>query len=386
MPLYDQMYLLSADDYFALTQTKGEHEKLVDTIRVNGGQINHIEIGEGGKVVIKPSDLTASSPTHAKVVEQRERKKTREETVSYPLAYDSSNGNGRERVNASREGKNDKNVLPPIEDVLEFPPIQRTFANSSQQTDSPKLSNQLTQVSPPTTETGTQMSASEKRDKAMQTIADKNRKSFSDAPFPSRSEVAEVGSQNIPLEKSAVSLSNSNRGDLAAPNPTLRDAFMQASPSNSGELVQPPQPSNEITIQPVPPSARAQSSIKRHSLDTTQEEEEKRMREFSPPPPAVQDLINERLEEINQTSPPSVNVNNSKDSQSDHEMENTNILRKRKKKNAASRVTKPLPSRKSLRIASLPPKTESVKAVLGKKNEKKSKNVRASNKSSSKLK
>ena len=64
MPLYDYMYLLPKDEYTSLKSTLSDHVRLVDSIKgdVNGGQVNHIEIGEGGKVVIKPTDITASSP------------------------------------------------------------------------------------------------------------------------------------------------------------------------------------------------------------------------------------------------------------------------------------------------------------------------------------
>ena len=56
------MYLISKDEYESQKQTCAEHDHLIDSIKgnINGGQVNHIELSEGGKVVIKPSDISAS--------------------------------------------------------------------------------------------------------------------------------------------------------------------------------------------------------------------------------------------------------------------------------------------------------------------------------------
>ena len=56
------MYLISKGEYKSLKRVNDEHASLIDSIAgdVNGGQVNHIEIGEGGKVVIKPNHLSAS--------------------------------------------------------------------------------------------------------------------------------------------------------------------------------------------------------------------------------------------------------------------------------------------------------------------------------------
>ena len=58
--LYDYMYLIPKEEYRSLQTTSSDHAKLVDSIAgdVNGGQVNHIEIGEGGRVTIKPTDIT----------------------------------------------------------------------------------------------------------------------------------------------------------------------------------------------------------------------------------------------------------------------------------------------------------------------------------------
>lgn len=71
MTSYDYMFLVSRDEYKALHQARSEHDKLIESIKgdVNGGQVNHIEIGEGGKVIIKPTDITASSPNKKKMKE-----------------------------------------------------------------------------------------------------------------------------------------------------------------------------------------------------------------------------------------------------------------------------------------------------------------------------
>ena len=62
MPSYNQMYLISKDEYDSQKQTCAEHDHLIDSIKgnINGGQVNHIELSEGGKVVIKPTDISAS--------------------------------------------------------------------------------------------------------------------------------------------------------------------------------------------------------------------------------------------------------------------------------------------------------------------------------------
>ena len=59
------MYIIPKDEYMSLKKTSSEHGQLIDSIKgdVNGGQVNHIEIGEGGRVVIKPKDIIASSPS-----------------------------------------------------------------------------------------------------------------------------------------------------------------------------------------------------------------------------------------------------------------------------------------------------------------------------------
>ena len=66
--LYDYMYLIPKEEYRSLQTTSSDHAKLVDSIAgdVNGGQVNHIEIGEGGRVTIKPTDIAASGVSKKK--------------------------------------------------------------------------------------------------------------------------------------------------------------------------------------------------------------------------------------------------------------------------------------------------------------------------------
>lgn len=65
------MYVISKEKYDALEEAAAggggsnpspEHRQLIDSVAgdVSGGQVNHIEIGEGGRVVIKPNALSAS--------------------------------------------------------------------------------------------------------------------------------------------------------------------------------------------------------------------------------------------------------------------------------------------------------------------------------------
>lgn len=61
MPLYDCMYMIPKEEYNNLKNF--ERSQYNDSIGrdVNGGQVNHIELGEGSRVVIKPTDIIASA-------------------------------------------------------------------------------------------------------------------------------------------------------------------------------------------------------------------------------------------------------------------------------------------------------------------------------------
>ena len=70
--MYEYMYVIPVEKYKALveagvTREGGEHgpppQQLIDSVAgdVSGGQVNHIEIGEGGRVVIKPNGVSATS-------------------------------------------------------------------------------------------------------------------------------------------------------------------------------------------------------------------------------------------------------------------------------------------------------------------------------------
>ena len=89
MPLYDSMFLISKGEYISLKRIREDHAHLVDSIGgdVNGGQVNHIEIGEGGKVVIKPDQLSASGKsTKAKPSRPSPSRSSSSETPSHPLS------------------------------------------------------------------------------------------------------------------------------------------------------------------------------------------------------------------------------------------------------------------------------------------------------------
>ena len=62
MPLYDCMYVIPKEEYHNL-KNRGVGAQYNDSIGgdVNGGQVNHIELGEGGRVVIKPTDVVAAT-------------------------------------------------------------------------------------------------------------------------------------------------------------------------------------------------------------------------------------------------------------------------------------------------------------------------------------
>ncbi len=68
MSRFRYMYLIPKEDYTNLHAMKNNYEQLIqrnggDGIHgdVNGGQVNHIEIGDGGQVTIRPDDISAKS-------------------------------------------------------------------------------------------------------------------------------------------------------------------------------------------------------------------------------------------------------------------------------------------------------------------------------------
>lgn len=62
------MVLISEDEYNRMKVSTSNHEKLISSIKgnISGGQINNIEISDGGKVVIKPNEVSASSKKPAR--------------------------------------------------------------------------------------------------------------------------------------------------------------------------------------------------------------------------------------------------------------------------------------------------------------------------------
>ncbi len=163
MPLYDCMYLISKDEYSSLHDTNDEHTKLVDSIKgdVNGGQINHIEIGEGGKVVIKPTDIIASSPSSKRNTTSRitsDSSKTSQTVrnassfshlTPYPSETQTMNNvdtsdrmQNSSAISASPGTQNQTRVLPNLPQANSFPSTSAN--NSAISPSSPPSSNNVT--------------------------------------------------------------------------------------------------------------------------------------------------------------------------------------------------------------------------------------------------
>ena len=109
MPLYDLMYLVPKEEYRDLKSTKTEHVQLLDSIKgdVNGGQVNHIEIGEGGRVVIKPDNLSASSAKKKKTKTTSNTPSQWPKTKKPYVTSDGEEENAEEGGEGSQVGFND---------------------------------------------------------------------------------------------------------------------------------------------------------------------------------------------------------------------------------------------------------------------------------------
>ena len=75
MPSYHCMYLISKEEYNALqtSQEKRDHQRGNHNSigrDVTGGQINHIEIGEGGRVTIRPNQVSAVTAKKGEVTDK----------------------------------------------------------------------------------------------------------------------------------------------------------------------------------------------------------------------------------------------------------------------------------------------------------------------------
>ena len=67
MKTYKKMYLLSQDEYSSLQEASDDRDLLIKSIKGSHGQINNIDIGDGGRVVIKPSEISAK---HVKPIQK----------------------------------------------------------------------------------------------------------------------------------------------------------------------------------------------------------------------------------------------------------------------------------------------------------------------------
>ncbi len=114
MPSYDCMYLISKDEYASLknsSTTSCAAAQLQDSVQgdVNGGQVNHIELGEGGKVVIKPSrDIVATQQKNVKTKVSHSRTAKddapRSETPYFPMMSAASSFVSPRRAQHSQSG------------------------------------------------------------------------------------------------------------------------------------------------------------------------------------------------------------------------------------------------------------------------------------------
>ena len=106
------MHLISKEEYRRLQSTRAEHDSLVNSIKgnISGGQINHIEISDGGRVVIKPTDVTASSAKPKKVNHGRPEPAIHEGEFIVPSDRDRDGGNsGREEEGEENNNNNSTN-------------------------------------------------------------------------------------------------------------------------------------------------------------------------------------------------------------------------------------------------------------------------------------
>jgi len=168
MPLYDSMFLISKGEYISLKRIREDHAHLVDSIGgdVNGGQVNHIEIGEGGKVVIKPDQLSASGKsTKAKPSRPSPSRSSSSESAARfkPLPQDSFDDPGLPQPRLNRSY--------PTRDVAAQVDLPKaaTVDGFAQANLGPETSDGSTQVRPETSDGSTQANIRpEARDGAVQ--------------------------------------------------------------------------------------------------------------------------------------------------------------------------------------------------------------------------
>ena len=270
------MYLLSRSEYHSLTQAKNERDTMVSSIQgdVNGGQVNHIEIGEGGRVVIKPNDISASN-----------KKEPTEKVKPTPRA--------------------DKKTLG-IEDVLQLPLGPKEMRTAFTQTDNPTSSSTQMQTENPLSHTHTQTDI--KTTQMKNASVQSNVAPTTTSSFPSS---ASIGTQTVPLSQSKANvtpISLPARRD-SLPPPAVEDLVSQKINDierryrSRSPLVRrspsphPTQPSPQRTPSPPPPTQRASES----PLDLVRD----KIREINAPVKPAQNLkrvIQERIDTLNGTA------------------------------------------------------------------------------------
>ncbi len=156
MSTYSYMYLIPRDEYHSLKNTKESHLQLIDSIKgdvKDGGQVNHIEIGEGGKVTIRPNGVTAQQKTS----KTKPKPKPKEPFTNDDNDYDS--GPFREPDNNDKESHadrslNDRDMFPelfseeenppsPLNSSIDLPKTRKRFVSY------PEIGDEEQEITPP---------------------------------------------------------------------------------------------------------------------------------------------------------------------------------------------------------------------------------------------
>lgn len=121
MPLYDKLYLVAEPELGAMRATCKDHKHLVESIAsgdVSGGQINHIRIGNGGKITIKPDDGVEASSS--RFDPSNSRKSSTSQITHSNRISDPPSKNVNRRSRKDSWLSNDRN----------FPPSRTVFGSS----------------------------------------------------------------------------------------------------------------------------------------------------------------------------------------------------------------------------------------------------------------
>ena len=202
------MYLLSQDEYDAMKEKFDDHDKIIKSIKGHHGQINNIEIGEGGRVVIKPSEITAK---HVK------KTNTSQNHPSQILPHITN----PPFVTSDKEeiGNHEKNNIPN--------PIFSSTRNNEEM-DSSKISNIYSNFGDNSsnfpTQNNDQTMHSIQSDQTMRTVSNVG-ENFPDFSYiydsnnhPSQNDVSEITSLNEELKKNLNSNNASNHGNTRNDN------------------------------------------------------------------------------------------------------------------------------------------------------------------------